>query len=220
MDPLSTSTAPLPTRHPCLDPSPPYSPHGSLTCQLVQLGARCTHTALTHSSHRHPTLVGPPKYQRGPSNLLIALPGPGASYSLAGPAWSLPVNTHTPPTHTQFGGDTDTCPHQPAPGTWAVTCGPTPASVAEPLTCLTHPGPPSSWFWEHTLFPPQWLEVTDLLQLICHQPCFISFSIYSSFVPPCSPFPCTLPHQFAHSYQPPGNILDPQVCNLICCSVS
>jgi len=28
VDPLSTGTAPLPTRPPFLDPSPPYSPHG------------------------------------------------------------------------------------------------------------------------------------------------------------------------------------------------
>lgn len=32
--------------------------------------------------------------------------------------------------------------------------------------------------------------------------CFIPFSVYASFVRPCSPFPCSLPHQLAHSHQP------------------
>jgi len=95
--------SPLPSWHPCLDPSPPYPPHGSLTHQLIQLGARCTHTALTHSSHRHPTLVHPLKYQRGPSTRLMPLPRPGASCSPAGLDWSLPVNPHAHPMHAWLG---------------------------------------------------------------------------------------------------------------------
>lgn len=55
-------------------------------------------------------------------------------YFLAGLAWSMPVNTHTHSTCTWLEEDTNTCPHQPPPGTWAVTGCPAPASVAESLT--------------------------------------------------------------------------------------
>lgn len=43
------------------------------------------------------------------------------------------------PTHTRFGGDTDTHPQQPAPGTQAVTHIPPPGAGAEPLIHLPQP---------------------------------------------------------------------------------
>ena len=80
-----------------------YPLHGSPARQLVQLGACCkwTHT-LAHLSHRHPTLVGPPKYQHEPSGHLIALPGPRACYSLVSSTWGLWVNTQAQPMHAQL----------------------------------------------------------------------------------------------------------------------
>jgi len=58
---------------------------------------------MQHLSYRHTTLVGCPKYQHGPFACLIPLPGPGAPYSPAGPAWSLPANPHTHPKHARLG---------------------------------------------------------------------------------------------------------------------
>lgn len=69
--------------------------------------------------------------------------------------------TCKPHAHPILGKITDTGPQQPTPSTWVVTLGPSPDAGAEPLICLTHPGPPSSWFWEYALFLPQWLEVKD-----------------------------------------------------------
>lgn len=46
------------------------------------LGAHCTHTALTHSSYRHPTLTGSSEYQHRPS-ALTPLPGQGHPTHLA-----------------------------------------------------------------------------------------------------------------------------------------
>lgn len=74
----SSDIAPLPACLPCQIPGPlptPWVP----TCQLVQLGAGCKHTALTCPSHRHPTLMGHPTYQHGPFARLINLPRPKAS---------------------------------------------------------------------------------------------------------------------------------------------
>jgi len=123
VDPPSIVMAPLPARHPCLDPGPPYPPHGSPTRRLVQLGARCTHT--WHSSYRHTTLMGHPEYQHRPSARLISLPGPGSPYSLAGPDWSLPVSPHTHPTRAHFGAGADTCTQQPTCDTRADPLTPT-----------------------------------------------------------------------------------------------
>ena len=61
---------------PCLDPSHSNVPHWSLIHRLVQLGVHWKHPALTHSSHRHPTLMGPPRHQYGLSARLIPQPGP------------------------------------------------------------------------------------------------------------------------------------------------
>lgn len=44
--------------------------------------------------------------------------------------------------HNSFGADLDS---QPANSQPHVTCGPTPATSAEPIACLTHTDHPSSW---------------------------------------------------------------------------
>lgn len=46
--------------------------------------------------------------------------------------------------------------------------------------------------------------------IIMPSSCFIPFSVYASFVPPCSPFPCSLPHQLppptpTNPFQHPGH---------------
>jgi len=99
MDIPSTIMVSLPTQHPCPNPRPSYLPHRSLTRWLVQLGARCRHTALTCSSHRHhhsscryPTPAGPLEYQHRPLTHLIAQPRPEAP---------LLTSRNTPPCHAQ-----------------------------------------------------------------------------------------------------------------------
>lgn len=49
-------------------------------------------------------------------------------------------------------------------------CSPAPATAVEPVTSLTHIGPLSSCFWEHTLFLPQWL--TSMTHTGCSRWCW------------------------------------------------
>lgn len=95
---LKHHVAPLPTWHLWWDYNPLNSPHGSLRHQLVHLGAHCTNSAFTHSSHGHPSIPGPLKYQHRPSTYLIGLPEPGVD-----PAWSSPTDPHAHLVHNQLG---------------------------------------------------------------------------------------------------------------------
>ena len=110
------------------------------------------HTHNTLQVHKHPCIHGSPEHWHGPSGNPASLPGsqpllpiptrpqlPGlSSLKFAG------EYTGTPHAYLVW-GDTDThISHQLAPGTQSATHSPAPATSAEPLTCLTHPGPPSS----------------------------------------------------------------------------
>ena len=128
---------------PCPVPSPPTHPMGP----LVHLDACCEHPALTCSSRRQPTLVGPLRFL-APLSPLIPQPSPKDPL-LAG--WS----------SLKFAGEctprlrkTQTFAPPPAPGTWTVTHGPAPDTATEPS--LT-PVLPSSWFLGDTPFPRQCL---------------------------------------------------------------
>lgn len=73
--------------------------------------------------------------------------------------WGLPIYEHIRlkvwqqiHMHPWFGEDTGTCSQQSASyGLWPFN--PAPVAGAEPITCLTHPGPPSSWFSDTNLCP-------------------------------------------------------------------
>lgn len=142
-DPLSTSINSLSVQHPCPDPGSSYLPHslfGPAWCSLAS-----TH-ALTHLSHRHPILMYPPQipaWALSPPDTR-----PRISWLLAAPAWCLLANTQAHPTHTQFGEDTDTHPHQQlTPGTQAVTryCS---SHQLDPLSSSPHSHPwPDFSFW-------------------------------------------------------------------------
>lgn len=93
-------------------------------------------TPLSPYSQGHSHVPNPPSTSTA---LLLAW------HSLSGPAWSLPVNTHS----------------QLVPGTQAVTCCSAPAATAKPFTWLAYLDSSSSCFWEHTSLLPQQMEVKD-----------------------------------------------------------
>lgn len=80
---------------------------------------------------------------------------------------------------------------------------------------------PALLFTSQPLSPTPWVSyslATPLWRMHTHTR-FGAGTNTALIDPPCSPLPCTLSSHLAQSYQPPSNVLPPQVCVFISCKV-
>lgn len=146
----STGKAPLSTQHLCPHPGPlthPWLPSLAAVPTGCSLHTCSIHTLIPQAFHS----CGYHKYQHRPSTLLVPWPRPEVALLVS---WSslrfdseYMCKLHA---YQDWGRYKYLEPQQPAHGTHAVFCGPTPASTTERLT---HAGPCSKWFLGYAPFP-------------------------------------------------------------------